>query len=51
MQIKANKKVSMSAKVIRANGQVEDLGVVYRGNAKQSIISNLKNKVKNLWIK
>ncbi len=46
------RKVTMSAKVIRADGRVEDHGVIYRGVAqKQSIISSLKNKVKNLWNK
>jgi hypothetical protein len=48
METKAGQKMVIEAKIIRANGNVEDLGKIIGGNWIEKVVSFIKIKLANL---
>ena len=47
MQVQAGQKQAWTAKIIRANGKVEDLGTISGGSWLQKVVSYFRIKIAN----
>lgn len=53
MNIETRQKITMKAKIIRADGREEDIGTIYGGNWRQKVGSYIKIKTANFkqWLR